>query len=107
MNTKVDKLDVDKSIPVPVNLSKLSDVVKNDVVRKTEYDVSVKKLNNIKAIYISNLVKISGYEAKIVEIQKKKLYYDQDRYITTQKFNKLTSTKFLWKITASTFSKQK
>ena len=33
--TKVDKLDIDKLVPVPVDLSKLSDVVKNDVVKKT------------------------------------------------------------------------
>ena len=30
----VDKLDVDKKVPVPVDLSKLSDLVKNDVVKK-------------------------------------------------------------------------
>ena len=35
---EVDKLDTDKLIPVPVDLSKLSDVVKNDVVKKTVYD---------------------------------------------------------------------
>ena len=34
MKSKVDKLDVNKLVPVPVNLSKLSHVVKNDVVRK-------------------------------------------------------------------------
>ena len=34
MGNKVDKLNVDKLIPVPVDLSKLSDVVKNDVVKK-------------------------------------------------------------------------
>ena len=34
MKNKVDKLDVDKLVPVPVDLSKLSDVVKNDVVKK-------------------------------------------------------------------------
>ena len=28
LKSKVDKLDVDKSIPVPADLSKLSDVVK-------------------------------------------------------------------------------
>ena len=32
--TKVDKLDIDKLVPVPVDLSKLSDAVKNDVVKK-------------------------------------------------------------------------
>ena len=34
LKSKVDKLDVDKLVPVPVDLSKLSDVVKNDVVIK-------------------------------------------------------------------------
>ena len=35
MKSKVDSLDVDKSVPVPLDLSKLSDVVKkNDVVKK-------------------------------------------------------------------------
>ena len=34
-------------MPVPVDLSKLSDVVKNDVVKKTEYDKSVAKIDNI------------------------------------------------------------
>ena len=32
LKTEVDKLDIDKLIPVPVDLSKLSDVVNNDVV---------------------------------------------------------------------------
>ena len=32
LKTKVDKLDIDKLLAVPVDLSKLSDVVKNDVV---------------------------------------------------------------------------
>ena len=32
--TKVDKLDIDKLVPVPVDLSKLSDAVKNDVAKK-------------------------------------------------------------------------
>ena len=31
--SEVDKLDIDKLKPVPVDLSKLSDVVKNDVVK--------------------------------------------------------------------------
>ena len=33
LKTEVDKLDIDKLVPVPVDLSKLSDVVKNDVVK--------------------------------------------------------------------------
>ena len=34
LKSKIDKLDVDKLVPVPVYLSRLSDVVKNDVVKK-------------------------------------------------------------------------
>ena len=47
LKTEVDKLDVDKLVPVPVDLSKLSDVVKNDVVKKTKYDKLVAKVNII------------------------------------------------------------
>ena len=34
LKTEVDKLDIDKLVPIPVGLSKLSDVVKNDFVKK-------------------------------------------------------------------------
>ena len=35
LKTEVDKLDIDKLVPVPVGLSKLSNAVKNEVVKKT------------------------------------------------------------------------
>ena len=38
LKTEVDKLNIDKLGPVPADLSKLSDVVKNDVVNRTVYD---------------------------------------------------------------------
>ena len=38
---------IDKVVPVPLDLSKLSDVVKNDVVKKTEYDKLVAKVNRV------------------------------------------------------------
>ena len=34
LKTEVDKLDIDKLVPVPVDLGKLNDVVKNDFVKK-------------------------------------------------------------------------
>ena len=34
LKTKVDKLDINKLVPIPVDLSKFSDAVKNDVVKK-------------------------------------------------------------------------
>ena len=46
LKTEVDKLDIDKLIPVPNYLAKLSNVVKNDLVEKTEYDKLVAKVNN-------------------------------------------------------------
>ena len=47
LKTEVDKLDIDKLTPVPNDLAKLSNVVKNDVVRNTEYYKLVTKVNNI------------------------------------------------------------
>ena len=47
LKTEVDKLDIDKLAPVPVDLGKLSNVVKNDVVKKSEYDKLVAKVDNL------------------------------------------------------------
>ena len=47
LKTEVDKLNIAKLSPVPVDLSKLSDAVKNDVVKKTAYDKLAEKANNI------------------------------------------------------------
>ena len=78
-------------MPVPVDLSKLSDVVKNDVVKKTEYDKLVAQVNNndtsefvLKAKYDADkselenkipetrgLVKKTDYYTKITEIEGK------------------------------------
>ena len=41
--SKVDKLDVDKLKPVPVDLKQLSDVLDNNVVKKTVYNELVEK----------------------------------------------------------------
>ena len=47
LKTEVDKLDIDKLVPVPTDLSKLSNVVKNNVAKKTVYDKLVAKMNAI------------------------------------------------------------
>ena len=47
IKNEVDKLDIAKLAPVPVDLSKLSDVVKNDVVKKAVYDKLAATVNNI------------------------------------------------------------
>ena len=57
---KVDKLDVDKLIPVPVDLSELKDVVKNDVVRKDAYNTKIKNIKD-KVTDITNLLLLNYY----------------------------------------------
>ena len=47
LKTEVNKLDIDKLVPVPVDLSKLGNVVKNEVVKKTLYYKLAAKVNNI------------------------------------------------------------
>ena len=47
LKTEADKLDIDKLTPVLNDLAKLSNVVKNHVVKKTEYNKLVTKVDNI------------------------------------------------------------
>ena len=91
LKDEVGKLDVDKLVPVPVDLSKLSDVVNDDVVKKTVYGKVVAKVNSVdisafvlktnydrdkselenEIPYTSGLVKKTGYNTKITEIEGK------------------------------------
>ena len=43
LKSKVEKLDVDKLVLVPVDLSKASGIVKSDIVKKDVYNAQVKK----------------------------------------------------------------
>ena len=43
---KLEKLDVDTMIPVPTDLSELSNAVKNDVVKKTKYNAKIKDIED-------------------------------------------------------------
>ena len=52
LRTDVDKLDIDKLVPVPFDLSKLSNVVTNDVVKKDVYD---KLVTNVNAIPLNDI----------------------------------------------------
>ena len=66
--TEVDKLGIDKLAPVPVDLSKLSNVVKNNVVRKAVYDKLAAKVNNIDT---SDFVLKTKYDTDKTELEKK------------------------------------
>ena len=75
LKTEIDKIDIAKLTPVPDDLAKLSNVVKNDVVKKTEYDKLVTKLDNIDTIGFALKTKYdtdkSDLEKKISDADKK------------------------------------
>ena len=60
---------------MPVDLAKLSNVVKNDIVKKTEYDKLVGKVNNIDTANFTSKTKYEkdgpDFEDKISKIDKK------------------------------------
>ena len=68
LKTEVDKLDIDKLVPVPVDLSKFSDVVKNNVLKKAVYDKLVDKVKNIN---IGEFVLKTKYQTDKAELEKK------------------------------------
>ena len=67
LKTEVDKLDIGKLAPAPVDLSKLSDVVKNDVVKEAVYDKLVAKVNNIDTV---DFVLKTKYQTDKAELEK-------------------------------------
>ena len=77
LKSEVAKLVVDKLKPIPTDLSKLSDVVKNDVVKKTDYNKLV--------IDTSDLVKKTDYNTKITEIEDK--IPDNSSYVKKTDYN--------------------
>ena len=57
-------------MPVPTDLSKLSNVVKNDVIKKDVYDKLVAKVNNINIDTDKYILK-SDYDADKTELENK------------------------------------
>ena len=68
LKSKVDKLVVDKLVPVPVDLSKLSDLVKNDVVEKDVYNSKI-NIIEYKILDITNLAINTHLNTKINEVK--------------------------------------
>ena len=76
LKTEVDKIDADKLKTVLVDVAKLSNVVKNDVIKKTEFDKLVAKVNGIDNTNFVSRTKYendgSDFEDNIDKIDKKK-----------------------------------
>ena len=75
LKTEVGKIDVDKLKTVPIDLAKLTNVVKNDVIKKNEYDKLVAKVNGIDNAKFVSRTKYekdgSDFEDKIDKIDNK------------------------------------
>ena len=65
---KGDKLDIDRLVPAPVDLSERSYVVKNNEVRKDVYNAKIKNIEH-KMPHITNLVTNPTLNAKINKIK--------------------------------------
>ena len=63
-------MDIDKLVPVPTDLSKLSNVVKNDVIIKDVYGKLVANVNNIN-IRTGKFILKSDYDGDKIELKKK------------------------------------
>ena len=70
MENKVDKLDVDKLVLVPVDLSKLNDVIKNDAAKSNVCNTKIRNIEE-KIPDITYLATNTTLNAKINEIKNK------------------------------------
>ena len=76
LKTEVDKLDIDKLTPVPNDLAKLNNIIKNDVAKNTEYNKLVTKVDNIDT---TNFVLKTKYENDGADLENK--ISDEDKKI--------------------------
>ena len=115
LKTEVDKIDADKLKTVPVDLAKLSNVVKNEVVKKTDYSTKITSIasqiadltkntvdyladiTKLKAVDTNNFVlktklasDVTTLENKIDTVDKKIL--DMNRLATKISFNDYLQT---------------
>ena len=83
LKSEIDKLDIDKLETTQVDLSKLSDVVKNEVVKKTYIMNQLKESNANQATDTTYLFKKADFNTNIDKNDQKILDHDHDKYITT------------------------
>ena len=80
LKTEVDKIDVDKLNTTPIDLAKLSNVVKDDVVKKTDYNAKVTSIEGQIAGFTKNTID------NLADITKLKAV-DTSNFITRTKFS--------------------
>ena len=80
LKTEVDKIDTDKLKTVPADLAKLSNVVKNDVVKKTDYNAKVTSIEGQIAGLTKNTTNSLNDITKLKAI-------DTNSFVTRTKFS--------------------
>ena len=80
LKTEVDKIDVDKSKTTPVDLAKLTNAVKNDLVKKTDYNAKVISTEGQIAGVTKNTIDNLADITKLKKI-------DTDSFVTRTKFS--------------------
>ena len=80
LKTEVDKIDIDKLKTAPTDLAKLSNVVKNDVVKKTDYNAKVTSIEG----QIAGITK--NTRDNLADIRKLKAV-DTSNFVTRTKFS--------------------
>ena len=68
LESKLNKLDVNQVIPVPVDLSKLGNLVNKDAIKRELYNVKIKNIED-KTADITNLAIITTLNAKMNEVK--------------------------------------
>ena len=94
LKTEMDKIDTEKLKTVPNDLAKLSNVVKNDVVKKTEYNKLITKVNGIDTTNFISRTKYEkdgpDFEDKITKIDKKVPYINAKNTEVEGKISSIT-----------------
>ena len=85
LKTEVDKLDTDKLKTVPANLAKLSNVVKNDVVKKTDCNAKVTSIEGQIAVVTKNTTENLNDKKKLKAI-------DTNSFVARTKFSADTNS---------------
>ena len=87
-------MDIGKLETSPVDLKKLSKLVKNDIVKKTEYNELFEKVDAVQTADTINLAK-KAIKQKLMNWKKITTDNNHAKYIVTQELNELTSENFI------------
>ena len=100
LKTEVDKIDVDKLKTAPVDLAKLTNAVKNDVVKKTDYNAKVTSIEaqiaGLTKNTVDNLADITKLKAIDTNSFVLKAYLPSDITTLENKIDTVKTNRYKW-----------